>query len=68
MILVNPKYPHNVGATIRACSCFGLPRLFWTGTRMICRWPHAREERMKSYRGARPTGHAGDVWHGWEGK
>jgi hypothetical protein len=22
VVLVNPKYPHNVGAALRVCSCF----------------------------------------------
>ena len=22
--LINPKFPHNVGATVRAASCFGI--------------------------------------------
>jgi hypothetical protein len=28
VVLINPKFPHNVGATIRACSCFGSNRWF----------------------------------------
>ncbi len=52
IILINPRHPHNVAATIRACSCFGVPTLFWTGSRVdpsqYDRLP--REERMKGYR------------------
>jgi tRNA(Leu) C34 or U34 (ribose-2'-O)-methylase TrmL len=54
VILVNPKYPHNVGAALRACSCFDLKQLWWTGDRVAIdpvkgeRLP--REERMKGYR------------------
>ena len=52
VVLIDPKYPHNVGATIRACSCFGVDSLVWTGSRiqfsMYERLP--REERMKGYR------------------
>jgi tRNA(Leu) C34 or U34 (ribose-2'-O)-methylase TrmL len=52
VILVNPKYLHNVAAAIRACSCFGLSSLLWTGDRVdptkFTRLP--REERMKGYR------------------
>jgi len=54
VILVNPKYPHNVGAALRACSCFDIGQLWWTGTRVTIdpvkgeRLP--REERMKGYR------------------
>jgi len=49
VVLINPKFPHNVGATIRACSCFGVESLVWTGLRVDAskyrRLP--REERMK---------------------
>ena len=53
VVLVNPKYPHNVGAALRACSCFGLKQLWWTGDRVTVdpvrgeRLP--REERMRGY-------------------
>jgi tRNA(Leu) C34 or U34 (ribose-2'-O)-methylase TrmL len=52
VVLINPKYLHNVAAAIRACSCFGVDTLFWTGTRVN---PSAyerlpREERMKGYK------------------
>lgn len=51
--LINPKYPHNVGAALRAASCFGLEQVFFTGDRVSldstkgARLP--REERMKGY-------------------
>ena len=54
VLLVNPKYPHNVGAALRACSCFDIKQLWWTGDRVTIdpvkgeRLP--REERMKGYR------------------
>jgi tRNA(Leu) C34 or U34 (ribose-2'-O)-methylase TrmL len=54
VILINPKYEHNVGAALRACSCYGAPTLRWTGGRVnfdadrTRRIP--REERMKGYR------------------
>ena len=52
MVLINPKFPHNVGATIRACSCFGVESLMWTGSRINVsaykRLP--REERMKGFK------------------
>jgi tRNA(Leu) C34 or U34 (ribose-2'-O)-methylase TrmL len=52
VVLINPKFPHNVGATIRACSCFGVESLVWTGLRVDAskyrRLP--REERMKGYK------------------
>lgn len=51
VILEEPKYPHNLAAAIRACACFGLDRLYWTGSRFTFeagdRLP--REERMKGY-------------------
>lgn len=51
VVLINPKYTHNVAAAIRACSCFGIKSLLWTGDRVnpenYDRLP--REERMKGY-------------------
>lgn len=51
VVLINPRFPHNVAATIRACSCFGVSQLWWTGSRVdpsqYDRLP--REERMKGY-------------------
>lgn len=51
VVLVNPKYPRNVGAVVRACSCYGLDQLWYTGDRFSLdkgeRLP--REERMKGY-------------------
>jgi len=50
--LINPKYPHNVGAAIRAASCFGAKQVWFTGNRVKLdtnkRLP--REERMKGYK------------------
>jgi tRNA(Leu) C34 or U34 (ribose-2'-O)-methylase TrmL len=52
VVLINPKYAHNVAAAIRACSCFGISSLVWTGGRVdpkqYDRLP--REERMKGYK------------------
>jgi tRNA(Leu) C34 or U34 (ribose-2'-O)-methylase TrmL len=51
VILCNPKYPRNVGAVIRACSCYGVKQLWYTGNRFKLddsqRLP--REERMRGY-------------------
>lgn len=51
VILNRVKYPHNLAAAIRACSCFGVDSLVWTGSRFSFadgeRLP--REERMKGY-------------------
>lgn len=53
IILINPKFPHNVGAAVRAASCFGAHQVWFTGNRVSLdpekgqRLP--REERMKGY-------------------
>jgi len=56
VILVNPKYPHNVGNAFRACAALGASQLYVTGHR--AQWETTgkgqrlpREERMKSYNG-----------------
>lgn len=52
--LIDPKYPHNVGMTVRLASCYGLQQVWFTGERVSLdpargeRLP--REERMKGYR------------------
>lgn len=57
IVLINPKYAHNVGAIIRACSCFGVDKLTFTGDRIhadlqeLGRVP--REERMAGYKDVR---------------
>jgi len=60
IVLIDPKFPHNLGATIRACSCFGFESLIWTGSRIELskcgRLP--REERMKGYKSVRFINHA----------
>jgi len=51
--LVQPKYPHNVAAAVRAASCFDVPQVWFTGNRVSLtsekgnRLP--REERMRGY-------------------
>jgi tRNA(Leu) C34 or U34 (ribose-2'-O)-methylase TrmL len=51
--LYDPRYPHNVGAAIRACSCFGLGQVWLTGKRTAEKvWKAKRiprEERMKGF-------------------
>lgn len=55
-VLIDPKYPHNVGNALRGCAVFGAKQLAWTGTRVPSpsAWPAGarlpREERMKLYR------------------
>ena len=59
VVLINPKFSHNVGATIRACSCFGAESLVWTGSRIeLSRYERLpREERMKGYKSVRFLNH-----------
>jgi tRNA(Leu) C34 or U34 (ribose-2'-O)-methylase TrmL len=52
--LVDPKYPHNVGAAVRAASCYGVGQVWFSGERVSLagarksrRLP--REERMRGY-------------------
>ena len=52
--LINPKFPHNVGAVVRAAGCFGVDCVWITGDRVPLR-PHPgyrlpREERLRSFR------------------
>lgn len=56
IILYNPKYPHNIGATVRACSCFNAKSIVFTGNRVSLNpiktkkgYRLPREERMKGY-------------------
>jgi tRNA(Leu) C34 or U34 (ribose-2'-O)-methylase TrmL len=53
--LINPKFPHNVGAALRACAAFGAEKLYVTGDR--AQWEITgkgrrlpREERMRQYK------------------
>jgi tRNA(Leu) C34 or U34 (ribose-2'-O)-methylase TrmL len=54
IVLENPKFPHNVGAVLRAASCYNIPELIITGNRVSLtpydgyRLP--REERMRGYK------------------
>lgn len=53
VVLNDPRYPHNVGASVRAASCFGIDQVWLTGERVadqvlkLGRLP--REERMKGF-------------------
>lgn len=55
VVLMNPKFPHNVGAALRAGALLGAQALYWTGNRVPDpeEWPEGarlpREERMKCY-------------------
>jgi len=53
--LIDPKYPHNVGAAVRAASCFGISQVWFTGNRVSLepngkKYRLPREERMKGYK------------------
>lgn len=54
IILVNPKFPHNVGAAVRAASCFGISQVWYTGDRVAMELEKKRrlprEERMRGYK------------------
>src|SRR5262245_54541006 len=51
--LWDPKYPHNVGAAVRAASCFGARLVVFSGRRIPIGgkkgWRLPREERMRGY-------------------
>lgn len=51
--LINPKFPHNVGAAVRAASCFGADLVYFTGDRVSLtaseHYRLPREERMRGY-------------------
>jgi hypothetical protein len=53
VLLIDPKYPHNVGAALRTCLCWGVGQLWWTGSHVTLDAPRGerlpREERMKVY-------------------
>jgi tRNA(Leu) C34 or U34 (ribose-2'-O)-methylase TrmL len=49
--LVDPKYPHNAGAAVRAASCYGVRQVWFSGDRVRLdgakRQRLPREERMR---------------------
>jgi tRNA(Leu) C34 or U34 (ribose-2'-O)-methylase TrmL len=59
VLLTNPKYPHNVGAALRACAAYETNQMTWTGDRVPHpdKWPKKarlpREERIKAYQAVR---------------
>jgi tRNA(Leu) C34 or U34 (ribose-2'-O)-methylase TrmL len=52
--LINPKFPRNVGAVVRAASCYGIKQVWFSGTRVSLEpypgYRLPREERMRGYR------------------
>jgi hypothetical protein len=56
VLLIDPKYPHNVGNALRARAVLGAAELLWTGSRVRHpdRWGPGerlpREERLRDYR------------------
>lgn len=70
IILINPKFPHNLGGAIRAAAIFGgIDEVLFSGARLsldgLSRLP--REERMKDYshinyrRFSKPLNHIGSL-------
>jgi tRNA(Leu) C34 or U34 (ribose-2'-O)-methylase TrmL len=51
--LIDPKFPHNVGAAVRAASCYGVRQVWFIGDRVRLdgakRQRLPREERMRGY-------------------
>lgn len=52
--LVDPKFPHNVGAAVRAAPCYGIGQVWFSGDRVRLdasrRYRLPREERMRGYK------------------
>ena len=53
IVLVEPKYAHNVGQVVRNASCYGISQVWYTGNRVKITGENGyrlpREERMKGY-------------------
>src|SRR5690242_21677265 len=53
IVLIDPKFPHNVGAAVRAASCYEVGQVWFTGDRVQLvgerRFRLPREERMRGY-------------------
>lgn len=53
VVLINPKYAHNVGHCVRAASCLGADFVWYTGDRIRFSGKNGlripREERMREY-------------------
>ena len=53
VLLIDPKYPHNVGQVLRACAAYNVPSLLFTGQHMQDNLRALkclpREERLRGY-------------------
>lgn len=52
IVLMDPKYPHNVGQVVRLASCWGINNVVYTGSRVDLMGEDSRvprEERMRDY-------------------
>ena len=69
MALVDPKFPHNVGAAARAASCYGVRQVWFSGDRVRLdgakRQRLPREERMRGYKEV-AVRHADQFFDGFE--
>lgn len=54
VVLIDPKYAHNVGMTVRLASCYGFKQVWFTGDRVRLEIEQKkripREERMRGYK------------------
>jgi tRNA(Leu) C34 or U34 (ribose-2'-O)-methylase TrmL len=53
VVLTQPKFPHNLGQTIRLASCYGVGQVWFSGRRVAIKaepgFRLPREERMRGY-------------------
>lgn len=49
VLLIDPKFAHNIGGAVRAMSCFGEGTVLYHGDRVNLGNRLPREERMKAY-------------------
>ena len=45
--LVDPKFPHNVGAAVRAASCYGVRQVWFSGDRVRLDGAPDRQLRLR---------------------
>jgi len=60
IVIIDPKYPHNVGAAICACACFSVKSLIWIslqtkGCRSSWSWINTRPLLQAGVDAARVT-------------